>query len=113
MAFFDFIQNNSGGTFSFDSRGGISRWVIIEAHSADEANRQAESIGLYFDGWGDCRCCGDRWHSVHGKGDAVPSIYGRPFEQIKFGPFPLHNKWMPGPEGYIHYADGRIVAFGE
>lgn len=113
MAFFGFTQNNSGGRFSFYPESGVSHYVIIEAHSADEANRKAEEIGLYFDGYGDCECCGDRWNSTYGKGDVVPSIYGEPYERVRFGPYPLHMKWIDGPEGYIHYADGRIVAFGE
>lgn len=113
VAFFEFIQNNSGGTFSFNSERGISHWVIIEAHSADEANRKAESIGLYFDGRGDCSCCGNRWYEARGKGDAVPSVYGEPAKEIKFGPWSRRRKWMGGPEGFIHYADGRIESFGK
>lgn len=113
MPFFEFSQNNSGGGFDFDAESGISHWVIVEAASARQANTIAEDIGLYFDGRGDCPCCGDRWYRAYDEGDSVPSVYGEPYDQIKFGPFPLQTKWIDGPEGYIHYADGRVVGFGE
>ncbi|MFE4367966.1 MULTISPECIES: DUF7296 family protein [unclassified Streptomyces] len=60
MPFYEFHQNNSGGGFDYDEDNGISVYVIIEAGSADVANARAEKIGLYFDGEGDCPCCGDR-----------------------------------------------------
>lgn len=61
--FYCFDQNNSGG--GFDT---IGENVIVEAHNADEANRIAESVGVYFDGmedgeYVDCECCGDRWYA--------------------------------------------------
>lgn len=59
--FYTFRQNNSGGNFVFDPVRGISIFVCIEATSAADAKARAEGIGLYFDGFGDCRCCGDRW----------------------------------------------------
>lgn len=61
--FYTFYQNNSGGYFEGPTM------VIIEAHSADEANEIAEErAGIYFDGVAlgrDCWCCGDRWYRVH------------------------------------------------
>ena len=39
--------------------------VYLRATCADEANRIAESCGIYFDGVEkdkDCDCCGDRWY---------------------------------------------------
>lgn len=62
--FFDFSQNNSGGSFVFDEQRGITHFVIVEAMDADHANSVAENIGLYFNGCesgNDCDCCGDRW----------------------------------------------------
>lgn len=111
MAFYEYRQNNSGGGFDYDESAGITVHVIIEADSADEANRKAESIGLYFDGEGDCPCCGDRWYEVSDRdADDVPSIYGTPLEQHEFP----YGKWMrSGYEVFTHYADGRVIgSFG-
>lgn len=74
MAFFTYSQNNSGGVFCEPAK-----YVIIEADSADEANRIAEDNGLYFDGCmtgSDCSCCGDRWYRAYdGEGEDKPMIY--------------------------------------
>ncbi|MFC4114137.1 DUF7296 family protein [Nonomuraea zeae] len=108
--FYTYRQNNSGGSFSFDEDG-ISVYVIVEADSASEADSKAREIGLYFDGIGDCSCCGSRWSSNANsywgddtKGDAVPSIYGEPVEQVEES-----WTWMGDrPEGFIHYRNGNI-----
>lgn len=103
--FYEFNQNNSGGGFDFNRSAGITHIVIIEADSAGDANKRAESIGLYFDGDGDCPCCGDRWYSAYGDGDEVPAVYGTPVED-----YHIDYKWMgTDPEIFIHYTDGRIV----
>jgi uncharacterized UBP type Zn finger protein len=63
---YEFRQNNSGGSFDID--GEIGKIVIIEAESADMANSFAESIGIYFNGVQkgyDCECCGSRWHKAN------------------------------------------------
>ncbi|MFD5198822.1 hypothetical protein ACFWM7_01365 [Streptomyces sp. NPDC058375] len=106
--FFDFRQNNSGGGFDFDAERGISCHVIVEAANDEEANRRAEAIGLYFDGEGDCSCCGNRWSAQWSgdEGDEVPSVYDEPVETAT-----VYMKWMgDNPDAFIHYADGRIVA---
>lgn len=54
--FYRFRQNNSGGFFT-----GPAINVIVEADSQEESQRLAEQHGLYFDGRGDCPCCGNRW----------------------------------------------------
>ena len=59
--FFTYCQNNSGGVF--DQNETVDVYTIVEADSADEADRRAEAIGIYFDGCEkdiDCECCGDR-----------------------------------------------------
>lgn len=61
--FYEFNQNNSGGSFSVDNN--VTHRVLIEASSYEEALYLAESIGIYFDGCEeelDCPCCGDRWY---------------------------------------------------
>lgn len=108
MAFFYYRQNNSGGRFDFDADAGISAHVIVEADSADEANERAEGIGLYFDGSGDCRCCGNRWYPQSGDedGDAVPSIYGTPLENAS-----TIFHWLKGrPDVFVHYESGAVAA---
>jgi hypothetical protein len=111
MAFFHYSQNNSGGSFNYDEKG-ITHHVDIEAPTAESADRRAESIGLYFDGAGDCPCCGDRWSSAYGDGDAVPSVYSEPLSEAwgSGGRFPM--RWMkPNPEAVVHFLDGRIEWF--
>lgn len=76
--FFEFNQNNSSGKFDIDHKRGISTFVIVEADDSNEANRRAGRIGLYFDGKGDCPCCGSRWSekSAYNKGNERPEHWG-------------------------------------
>ncbi|MYR43102.1 hypothetical protein [Streptomyces sp. SID5910] len=109
--FFEFNQNNSGGGFDFDAERGITHHVIVEADDAAHANYRAERIGLYFDGDGDCACCGYRWSEqwAADKGDEVPSIYGEAVQDYDF-----RYRWMGAdrPEAYVHFADGRVQGYG-
>jgi hypothetical protein len=62
MKFYEFRQNNSGGSFNVDNN--VAHMVLIEANDYGEAITIAESLGIYFDGVEDgmdCECCGDRW----------------------------------------------------
>lgn len=106
--FFEFNQNNSGGSFTLDEDRGLTHIVIVEANDARDANYRALSIGIYFDGCVDdidCACCGDRWSEAYGEGDDVPSVYGQPAE--KYAPA-LGYGWMPdGKEICVHFIDGR------
>jgi hypothetical protein len=79
--YFHFSQNNSGGSFHINDS--VAHHVIIEARDANDANRRALDVGIYFDGCAegiDCSCCGDRWYEQwHSeKGDPEPLIYGSP-----------------------------------
>jgi hypothetical protein len=113
MAFFTYHQNNSGGVFDYDEVAGIAPYVIVEADSAREADFLAEGIGLYFDGEGDCPCCGDRWYpadtSWGEKGTDQPEIYGELAttygEDFYFRPTNKHS-------GFIHYKNADITPFG-
>ena len=61
--FYEFNQNNSGGFFDVDSD--VCHRLFIEATNAEQANRIAQDLGVYFDGCDDgqdCSCCGDRWY---------------------------------------------------
>lgn len=63
--FFEFDQNNTGGSFDIDDRRGIGPHVWIEANTVKHATELAERLGLYWDGVEndrDCPCCGDRWY---------------------------------------------------
>lgn len=108
MAFFTYGQNNSGGGFDYDAKGGITDYVIIEADDYQDANYRAERIGLYFDGEGDCSCCGERWYEQWNDNGAYaePSIYGDPIDSVK-----LRTYWMTNGEfnAFVHYKDGRIT----
>lgn len=79
MAWYEYHQNNTGGSFVEDDD--VGAWVWIEASSADEANSRAQSrAGIYFDGCDDgmdCPCCGDRWYPAwKDDGSEKPEIYG-------------------------------------
>lgn len=102
--FYTFTQNNSGGSFKIDKEQGINEIVIIEAKNAEEANKRAEDIGLYFDGCEkdlDCSCCGDRWYETdeyYGKDE--PCYYTKPIKECK--------KEIFADGCYVHYLDGTI-----
>lgn len=62
--FWEFTQNNSGGSFDVDSS--LTHRVVVEAASEEEAIRIGENLGIYFNGCDegmDCPCCGDRWYT--------------------------------------------------
>lgn len=109
MAFFEYSQNNSGGGFDLDEN--VSYTVYVEADSAEEANKKAEEIGIYFDGIDkglDCECCGDRWYPAYGEGTELPEMYGVPLDDIK-------EKPLFKVSAIIHYKDGtkKYWTYGE
>lgn len=111
--FYTFDQNNSGGSFQTDDN--VTLYVIIEADDANEANEKAEMIGLYFDGSGDCLCCGDRWYeaydSEYGSHD-TPQLYGE--DPIEHGNGPYFTDWVDNANQaycYVYYADGNKLAY--
>lgn len=122
--FFHFDQSNSGGSFHVDQTVGISHHVLVEATTRDEANNRAEAIGLYFDGCAtgeDCSCCGDRWsrqEDYSSEPTAEPTVGERIVHPgdgfpAKDEGAPMFGKWLKEgiPEGFIHYADGRVEGF--
>jgi hypothetical protein len=61
--FYEFSQNNSGGSFTTDDN--LCHRLFIEADSDEEAISKAENLGCYWNGvdeGSDCPCCGDRWY---------------------------------------------------
>lgn len=113
--FYTFRQNNSGGHFDYDARRGIAQYVIIEADNVDSALSDAGGIGLYFDGEGDCPCCGDRWSDYVSESDAdtEPSIYGTPVDDFVNGEQSRFSKMFLEKDdqflAFVHYKDGRVV----
>lgn len=68
--FYEFSQNNTGGSFDVDSK--LCHRLIIEADSIEEAVSRAEQLGCYWDGVEkgmDCDCCGDRWYQAYSEID--------------------------------------------
>lgn len=103
--FYTFRQNNTGGKFV--SNDSVGTYVIIEAANAKQAVQRAEEVGLYFDGDGDCECCGNRWNVPWDDQDAteVPVVYGEPAESYK-----LRKKYLGVDETiHIYYLNGDHV----
>lgn len=111
--FYTFDQNNSGGSFQKDED--VTLHVIIEAENADEANDKAEMVGLYFDGLGDCSCCGDRWYETYESehtSHETPQLYGE--DPIEHGNGPLFIDWIDDKSQaycYVYYANGDKVGY--
>jgi hypothetical protein len=108
--FYCYNQNNSGGSFSYDKHKGIGYFVIIEADNADDANRRAEDIGLYFDGCDngeDCQCCGDRWYMAEeDDGKDTPLIYGE--DAFSKSTKRIESRKKHDCYGFVHYKSGEI-----
>jgi hypothetical protein len=97
--FYLFRQNNSGGSFVIRDEDGIGVVVCIEALNADDANRRAEAIGIYFNGCDDgrdCNCCGDRWSPVW-KDEGTDTL-----DLNETYDYTWHDT------AYIHHMDGTI-----
>jgi hypothetical protein len=66
LKFYEYSQNNTGGSFVTDDK--LCHRLFIEAESESEADSIAEDLGCYWDGvneGSDCPCCGDRWYGGH------------------------------------------------
>src|SRR5574343_84890 len=102
MKFYTYDQNNSGGRFDFKDNT-LSAFVIIEAESADDADRRFCDLGGYFNGCEDgldCSCCGDRWYPTSdAQGTDVPSVYGEDVSSGEIAAKNLGILWIhPRPE---------------
>ena len=109
---YEYSQNNSGGSHVYDDNRGLSEWVFIEADSAKDADNHAEAIGIYFNGVDDdrdCDCCGDRWYrqAWFGGGDEN----GKDFDDLKETlDIILEYRWRnDGNAIYIHFKDGLFI----
>ena len=66
LKFYEYSQNNTGGSFVTDDK--LCNRLFIEANSSSEADSIAEDLGCYWNGvdeGSDCECCGDRWYSAY------------------------------------------------
>ena len=105
--FYIYDQNNSGGSFIVNDD--VTYNVIIEADSAEAADRKAEEIGIYFDDNYniDCECCGTRWSRAwSNEGEEEPEIYGKPVAEYE-------EMWAKEGEPWVHvyYKDGTKRSF--
>lgn len=112
MKWFEYTQNNSGGSFVEDDK--LCHRLFIEAKYATEAEFIATGMGVYFNGCEDdrdCSCCGDRWYRVDDS-DALDF-------PIEFGGIVMNNieeyaqhladEWgWSTIDGRIFYKDGTV-----
>jgi hypothetical protein len=109
--FFTYAQNNSGG--AFHSNEDVAPFVIIEAACAEEADRIAQEVGLYFDGKGDCPCCGHRWFkALNAPGDDEPNVHAEyPSEYVDAGTYFSRTRGEDLWEVIVYYQDGSITRY--
>lgn len=108
---FEFRQNNSGGSFEVTSE--VCHRVFIEAANDVAALAKGLDMGIYLNGVRDgidCGCCGDRW----GEPDEVkfPLNYGRGiiFDAIEpYAQYLANQYGCTKPDARLYYADGRKV----
>lgn len=110
--FYDFDQNNSGGSFITNDK--LCWKLFIEAETYDEAVNKAEELGCYWDGVEegiDCSCCGDRWYKPYGA-ISFPYKFGKnlSFENIHSYAQYLANEYgfWTSPSVRIYYLDGTV-----
>lgn len=105
--FYTYYQNNSGSRWTNDDN--VNQYVIIEAESAELADKKAETIGIYFEGVNrgyDCECCGDRWYRARDKkGSKTPTVYGKDVENF----FSNNSLMLSNSKTaiIIYYLDGK------
>ena len=115
--FYRFRQNNTGG--SWDINDDLTVRVIIEADSADEANRKAKKLGMYWYGSDhdgpDCPCCGDRWTQVYDYDGEEELTYIAQLPNFSYEEVPLTAdtelsvmlNWAGNkPYMYVYFKDG-------
>lgn len=120
--FYNYDQNNSGGSYSGP------KYIVVEADSPQQADKIAESkTPVYFDGCDsgqDCSCCGDRWSTAsYSQVNEVPSFYNIAYPDSQDGVL----GWLKdnfetvkysldrGVDVHIFYLDGtkKILTFSE
>lgn len=105
--FWEFRQNNSGGSFVINDN--VTVHVIIEATSATDANSRAEDVGVYFGGYGDCSCCGDRWSSAWN--DDRPDYHTLEEIDEQFLNTHLQNKSWMRRDGWVSKGEAYAIVY--
>lgn len=105
--FYEYSQNNSGGSFILNDNVGVYVW--IEAPSREVAHAIATTKGIYFDGVEkgyDCECCGDRWYvsDYHNGHETVEEFLSEHRASLAKG---WGRNWDGNRIGVVHYLDGR------
>lgn len=115
LFFYEFSQNNTGGSFDVDNF--VCHRLFIEAESAKKANKKAKELGVYFNGCEknlDCNCCGDRWYKVDESDKIdlkkISKSYEIDFNSIEEYAKYLANKYgWTTPDARIFNANGTII----
>lgn len=114
MKWYLFDQNNSGGSFVVNDL--LCHRLFIEASSKEEACNKAEGFGVYFDGYGDCPCCGNRWSSpteLEFPIDCRKSVWGIVFLTVEeYAQFLANEYGWTDPDARIFHAntvDGKLL----
>lgn len=107
--FYEFRQNNSGGSFHVNEN--VTHFVFVEAYNGEDANSRAKQHGIYFNSSYDCPCCGPRWESIDDRWDdyyqSIEEVYKRMNDYLRD-----YGGWMKAdePEAYIYFIDGSKEA---
>lgn len=111
--FYEFSQNNSGGTFVVDDK--LCHRLYIEAETKNQAIRIAEDLGCYWDGCEsgeDCTCCGDRWYRDPDIIDIkrLSKVYGEKFDSIEdYAQYLANTYGWTTPDARIFYLNKDVV----
>lgn len=114
MGWYEFDQNNSGGSFTTNDK--LCHRVWIEASTKNEAISKALELGIYFDGCSmgfDCSCCGDRWSEPYGKATIYPYTYDKTKPLVFNNPedhaqYVANQFGLTTPDVRLFYKDRRI-----
>jgi hypothetical protein len=115
MKFYEYTQNNSGGSFIENEK--LTHRLMIEAETCTEADEIAEDMGVYFNGCedgDDCPCCGDRWYS----GDLV-EVDRDWIKEKGINDIEGYCQWMADnyswcdPDVRLFYKDGTVKEFSK
>lgn len=106
MAWYEFTQNNTGG--SFEVNDDVTHRLFIEADTKTIAEEKAFRLGVYYNGVDDgidCGCCGDRWYGC----DEVELPHYSGADTVEESAQWLADQygWCE-PDARIFYCDGRI-----
>jgi len=102
--FYTFYQRSGVDGFEVDKERHTSRYVIIEAMSADEANARAATLGMDHQ---------SRWQRVgEAMRDEEPMVFSEPVVSLTHPPdrFDITTE-LDQPLVSVHYADGLVETF--